>query len=76
MSTAQIRTATVVDPGVIVSTISDADQAQTVIFRADPNVQLGYTTEVWWDTPVNALVQHETAIDMLTGNNHGNEDQA
>ena len=73
MSTAQIRTATVVDPGVIVSTISDADQAQTVIFRADPTVRLGYTTEVWHDEPVNALIQHETAIDMLTGDNHGNE---
>lgn len=66
MTTALARRADVAAPGVIVSTITGPDAAQTVIFRTEPDERLGYTTEVLHDTPGNARAQHELALNLVT----------
>lgn len=58
----QYRRATVARPGVIVSTIADKEQAQTVTFRRDLSAHIGFTTEVRYDEPRDAYTAHIDAL--------------
>lgn len=58
--------ATVARPGVIVSTLIDGDQAQTVTFRADPTERIGYTTEVSYGPARHATGDHAAALTRET----------
>ncbi len=62
MSTAQLRTATVVDTGVIVSTIVEDGEVETVTFRVDPSAPVGFTTSVQRGGEGRAEELHQIAL--------------
>lgn len=49
-------------PGVIVSTIKDGAQAQTVVFTADAREDIGFTTEVFYSPVQHGLAEHANQV--------------
>lgn len=57
------RYAHVAGPGVIVSTIVEAEQAHTITFTRDRRERLGYTLTVVHSTPTKARDTHDTQLE-------------
>lgn len=54
--------ANVARPGVIVSTVVDSIQAQTVVFTADSRENVGFTTDVFYSEPEHAAAEHANQV--------------